>query len=223
MAITSVLALLGSLFLPASERRVAPAEDGGKAPGPFHVGPLAALLVAQLLLLASYGGFITTYAPLATTRLGWSILDVGVAFSFFGGGSIVIGPPLAHLADRLGRKPMATAAPLALCLFGIALVAGLPQPAVYALAFLAGGGLTAFGASWYALLADTAGERRIGRTFGVVNAISSLGIVAGSLTAAQLWERVDLSAGMLVAAVSPLLAGAAMLAYRRPAPLPSPA
>jgi MFS family permease len=222
VAITSTLALLGSLLLPASENRARSTVDAAAPTEPLHIGPLAALLGANLLLLASYGGFITTYAPLATTELGWSIVDVGIAFSFFGGGSIVLGPPLAHLADRLGRRRVAIVAPLALCLFGVGLVAGLPQPAVFALAFVAGGGLTAFGAAWYALLADTAGEARIGRTFGTVNAISSLGIVAGSLTAAELWSRVDVSTGMLVGVVSPLLAGVAMLAYRQPRRVPSP-
>ena len=75
------------------------------------VGSLAALLAANLALLAAYGGFITTYAPLATTSLGWSIVEVGIAFSFFGLGSILLGPALAHLADRIGRRTIAIARP----------------------------------------------------------------------------------------------------------------
>ena len=81
---------------------------------------------------------------------------------------------------------------------------------------------TAFSASWYALLADTASERRLGRTFGIINALSTLGIVVGSLAAAELWARVDIVAGMMVGVIAPLIAVAAMLAYR-PRPLPSPA
>lgn len=220
VAITSALALVGTLFLPARARYVAPAATDGEPEEPIRVGALTVLLVANLTLLASYGGFITTYAPLATTRLGWEIVEVGIAFSFFGAGSILLGPALAHTADRIGRRPVAIAAPIPLAVFGLGLVIGLPQPAVYGLAVLAGGGLTAFSASWYALLADTATERRLARTFGVINAASTLGIVVGALAAAALWERVDIVAGMMVGVIAPLVAAAAMLAYRsRPLPV----
>ncbi len=93
---------------------------------------------------------------------------------------------------------------------------------MFALAFIAGGGLTAFSASWYALLAETAGERRLSRTFGIISAASTIGIVVGALGAAELWTRIDISAGMLLAALMPLVACAAMLAFRPPPPaLPS--
>jgi predicted MFS family arabinose efflux permease len=219
VAATSAIALVGTLFLPAPRVREV-AERAPDMPERADLRPLAALLIANMALLASYGGFITTYAPLATTRLGWSIVDVGVAFSFFGAGSILLGPALAHLADRAGRRPVATVAPLALMTFGLGLVVGLPQPAVYALALLAGGGLTAFAAAWYALLADAAGERRLDRTFGIVNALSTLGIVIGSVTAAELWSRVDVAAGMLVGVVAPVVTAGAMLAFR-PRAVPS--
>ncbi len=220
VAVTSAVALVGTLFLPARTRYTAPAETDGEPEEPVRVGALAALLVANLALLASYGAFITTYAALATTELGWSIFEVGIAFSFFGAGSILLGPALAHFADRVGRRQVAIVSPIALAGFGLGLVIGLPQPAVYGLAVLAGGGLTAFSASWYALLADAASERRLGRTFGIINALSTLGIVIGSIAAAQLWEQVDIVAGMMVGVIAPLVAGAAMLAYR---PRPEPA
>jgi len=216
---TSAVALIGTLFLP-SPMRTATETDAERASEPVDLRPLAILLLANLALLASYGAFITTYATLATTRLGWSVVDVGIAFSFFGAGSILLGPWLAHLADRIGRRRIATLAPLALVAFGAALVIGLPQPIIYGIAILAGGGLTAFSASWYALLADSAGPHRMGRVFGIVNAASTIGIVIGSVTAAELWTRVDISAGMLVGVVAPLVSVAAMLAFR-PRALPS--
>ncbi len=222
VALTSAVALVGTLFLPSRGRAARAAETDDEPDEPLHVGPLAALLVANLALLASYGAFITTYAPLATTRLGWSIVEVGIAFSFFGAGSILLGPALAHLADRIGRRLVAILAPIAIAAFGLGLVIGLPMAAVYGLGVLSGGAWTAFSASWYALLADTASERRLGRTFGVINALSTLGIVAGSLAAAELWGRVDIVAGMMVSVVAPVIAIAAMIAYRPP-PVPSPA
>jgi MFS family permease len=214
VAVTSGIALIGTLFLPRRRRDASSAAADAEADEPIRVGALAALLAANLALLASYGGFITTYAPLATTRLGWEVYEVGIAFSFFGGGSILLGPALAHTADRIGRRPVATVAPIALTGFGIGLVLGLPQPLVYGLALLAGGGLTAFSAAWYALLADAATERRLGRTFGVINAASTLGIVAGALAAAELWSRIDVVAGMMVGVLAPLFAAAAMLLHR---------
>ena len=222
VAITSAIAFVGTFFLPKPATDARRAEVPTGAPDdPVHVRELATLLVANIALLASYGAFITTYAPMATTRLGWSIVDVGIAFSFFGGGSIVLGPWLAHMADRVGRRRIAVLAPIPLAGFGIGLVAQLPQPAVFALAFVAGGGLTAFSACWYALLADTAGERRLSRTFGIISAASTVGIVVGALGAAELWARVDIAAGMLLGAVMPLVACVAMLAFR-PRALPSP-
>ena len=217
---TSAVALIGTLFLP-TPNRTATETDAERSTEPVDLRPLAILLVANLALLASYGGFITTYATLATTRLGWTVVDVGIAFSFFGAGSILLGPWLAHLADRIGRRPIATLAPLALVGFGAALVIGLPQPVIHGIAVLAGGGLTAFNAAWYALLADSAGPHRMGRVFGIVNAASTIGIVIGSVTAAELWTRIDISAGMLVGVVAPLVSVAAMLAFR-PRALPSP-
>ena len=80
--------------------------------------------------------------------------------------------------------------------------------------------MTAFSASWYALLADAAGEHRLDRTFGIINAISTLGIVVGSVTAAELWQRVDVGTGMLVGVIAPLVTVGAMLAFRA-RPLPS--
>jgi len=221
VAVTSGIALVGTLFLPSPPAKPSRAERAAEgADEPIQFGALAALLVANLALLASYGAFITTYAPLATNRLGWSIVDVGIAFSALGAGSIVLGPWLAHLGDRIGRRRIALVAPLPIGAFGFGLVAALPQVAIVALAFLAGGGLTAFSASWYALLADTAGERRLERTFGVISAASTGGIVVGAVSAAELWSRVDIVAGMLLASLAPLVTCVAMLAFR-PRALPS--
>jgi MFS family permease len=225
VAVTSGIAFIGTLFLPSPASRASAEERPTDAPvaEPIQFGPLAALLAANLTLLASYGAFITTYAPLATTRLGWSVVEVGIAFSFLGAGSIILGPWLSHLADRTGRRRIAMIATIPISAFGFGLVAGLPQAGVYAIGFLAGGGLTAFTASWYALLADAAGERRMARTFGVISAASTAGIVLGALGAAELWTRVDIVAGMVLGASLPLLAGLALLALRVRPPAAVPA
>ncbi|HUH16919.1 MAG TPA: MFS transporter [Methylomirabilota bacterium] len=207
VATTSAIAFVASLAL--RRRRVA-SDDTGGSPTPDDLGrsnrsALAALLVANIAVMAGYGAFITTYAPFATQRLAWTTVDVGVAFSFLGGGSILLGPALAHLADRTSRRAIAMVGTIPVALFGIVLVLGADRPIVWAVAFIAGGGLTAYNAAWYALLADASGARRRGRTFGIVSAISNAGIVLGATAAAQLWERVDLSAGVVSASVATLL------------------
>ncbi|CAN5815060.1 tetracycline resistance MFS efflux pump [soil metagenome] len=216
VAVTSAIAFVGTLFLPRP-KRLEPAVAG--APTDVEAVPyrsLALLLVANLAIMASYGAFIPSYAPMATERLGWSTLEIGIAFSFFGAGSILLGPPIAHLADRYGRRPVAALSTLPIAGFSLGLVLGLPQAATFALATLAGAGITGYNASWFALLADVAGERRRGRTFGIVSGISNGGIVIGALGAAQLWSRVDIAAAQVFAIVAVLAAGAVILAFRPP-------
>jgi MFS transporter, DHA1 family, quinolone resistance protein len=219
VAATSFLALIASLFLPRPVRtdaQTAAREAADRASTRLPLGPLGVLVLVNSALFAGYGGFITTYAPLATVRLGWTPLDVGIAFSMFGAGSILLGPALSHLADRTGRRRVAVLATIPVALFGVALVLAWPRLVIYAVSVIAGGGLTAFSASWFALLADVSPERVRGRIFGVVNGISSIGIIIGAMLAAALWERVSLSAGMLSSSAAMLLAGAALLAFRPP-------
>jgi len=207
VATTSAIALVASFAL--RRRRVATVDADGSVlvadPGRTNRGALAALLLANMAVMAGYGAFITTYAPFATQRLDWTTVDVGVAFSFLGGGSILLGPALAHLADRTSRRAVAMVATLPVALFGVVLVLGAERPIVWAVAFIAGGGLTAYNAAWYALLADASEARRRGRTFGIVSAISNAGIVIGATGAAQLWERIDISAAVASASVATLL------------------
>jgi hypothetical protein len=62
----------------------------------------------------------------------------------------------------------------------------------------------------------------MGRVFGIVSAAATIGIVIGSVTAAELWTRVDITAGMMVGVLAPLVTVAAMLAFR-PRAVPSQA
>jgi MFS family permease len=218
VAVTSSIAFLASLALPRPAPSAASgtvAAGSGIADGIDRRG-VVTLLLANLAMLAGYGAFITTYAPLATGQFDWSTVEVGIAFSFFGGGSVVLGPPLAHLADRWSRRGMAMIGALPVAAFGAALVVGLPIGAVYVVATLAGAGLTAFNASWYALLADVSGRRSRGRIFGIVSAVSNTGIVIGAMTATALWERIGIAAGMGVGVAATLLALAPMALLRTP-------
>ncbi len=132
-----------------------------------------------LLLLVAYGGWITSYAPFATRELGWTTLDVGIIFSVFGIGDVTLGPWVSHLADRTGRRRVAVLAAIPISLFGVVLVLGLPRAVLYAVSFVTGASLTAFNASWFAMLTAAVPARRRGRVFGFVSAIGSIGTVAG--------------------------------------------
>lgn len=217
VAATSAIAFVGTLFLPRPTAAAAQAAgDSREEDAPIAYRSLALLLAANLAIMASYGAFITSYAPMATERLGWSTLEVGLAFSFLGLGSIVFGPFLGHQADRIGRRPVAALSTLPIAAFSLGLVFGLPLVATYAIAVLAGAGLTGYNASWFALLADVSGLRRRGRTFGIVSGISNGGIVVGALVAAQLWSAIDVAAGQVFAVAMVLTAGLAILAFRPP-------
>jgi DHA1 family multidrug resistance protein-like MFS transporter len=228
VGVTSALATGAALFLPRPRRDAAAAAPGvvgvAEVPdlpstAPLARRPLAILLVSNLALMSGFGAFITTYAPFATANLGWSKAEVGIVFSMFGLGSVVLGPWLARRADRTGRRRMAILGMIPLVGFTLALALALPRPVLYATAILGGGGLTAFEASWFALLAGATDDGRRGRAFGFVTAVSNLGIVVGALVAAQAWELVDIRLGVLLPSISLALAGSTLLAYpddRRP-------
>ena len=72
VAVTSSIAFLASLALPKPSPAPAPArtETGELVADILDLRGVAALLLANLAILAGYGAFITTYAPLATGRFG---------------------------------------------------------------------------------------------------------------------------------------------------------
>jgi MFS family permease len=234
VGVTSALATGAALFLPRPRRESVERDDSSAADGiqspvgaielapsttPLARRPLAILLVSNLALMSGFGAFITTYAPFATSNLGWSKAEVGIVFSMFGLGSVVLGPWLARRADQTGRRRMAILGVIPVVAFTLALALALPRPLVYAAAIAGGGGLTAFEASWFALLAGATDDGRRGRAFGFVTAVSNLGIVVGALAAAQAWELVDIRLGVLLPSISLAVAGSALLAYpsdRRP-------
>ena len=182
---------------------------------------LMALFFAQLALNAGFGAFITTYAIFATTDLGWTTVDVGIVFSMFGIGSVVIGPWLARQADRTGRRRMAILGCIPVACFGLVFAAGAPHLLVYVTAIAGGGGLTGFEASWFALLAAETDDGRRGRIFGTMTALTNLGVVVGALAAARIWDQVDIQAAVIMSALTFLLAAGAMFAYPRDRP-PTP-
>ena len=114
----------------ADQRRAAGCRGGGRTGGTrFRFGRSARCSSPTSRCWRATARSSRPTRPMATTRLGWSIVEVGIAFSFFGAGSIVLGPWLAHMADRVGRRPIAVLAPIPLAGFAVGLVTGLPQPA----------------------------------------------------------------------------------------------
>lgn len=216
VGVTSALAFVGSLLLPRPKAVASTFVQAGAGDRTPLLGrPVLTLLAAQFFVLASYGGFITTYAPYVTQVLGWSTLEVGIVFSFFGAGSIALGPWLSHVADRRGRRVVGAMACLPVALVGVLLAAAASRPIIYAVMMLAGGGITTFTAAWFALLTEVSPEARRGRIFGLVSAGSNLGTVAGAMVASGIWQRASLGGAVLSASGAVILGGLALLALPR--------
>lgn len=178
-----------------------------------RVGPLARLALWSVAFNAAYGGWITTFAPYSTQVLGLEASLVALFFVPFGLGAITLGPALARIADqRTGRRRM-VALGTALVFVNVAsLVAAAPVIVIYGTAILAGGGLTAAQASWFALLGVATDGGRRGRSFGLVSALSNLGVIAGAVVASQAWERFGLREGVLSSGVFLVLGAVSLLA-----------
>ena len=225
VAATSALAFVAALFLPRPTPRPHEVAAMASAGGRVWNRTVFVLLAGNLLLLIGFGGWITSYAPFVTTRLGWSTFDVGIIFTIFGIGDITLGPWLGHLADRTGRRRMAVLSSIPIFLFGFIVFFGLPKPFFYAISFVTGAALTAYNASWFALLTNAVPAARRGRVFGVVSAVAQAGTVIGALGATAIWQLTDVGGGLLLSSTAALCAGLVLLllpAEVRPAASPAP-
>ena len=219
VAATSTVAFLASLRLVRAPAAAVSA-GAGIVVSAFNRSVIV-LLVANTLLLSTFGAFITTFAPYTTTAFSWSTAEVGIVFSIFAIGSLAAAP-FGAIADRRGRRLVGTYATLPVLFFALSLVLALPRPVIYAAALGAGAGISTFGACWFALLTEASPEARRGRTFGVVNAISTLGVVIGANGAAALWELYDIRSGLVFAGVGAALAGLTLnFLPRKPKPVPA--
>ena len=224
VAACSLVVAALAMRLPARRRRAAAQRSIAGVAVAVDRRALAILLLANLGLVAGYGSFITTFTPFATDDLRWSTTQIGVAFSLFGLGNALVGPWIGATADRYGRHRVGALATIPIVTFALALVLPVPSILLHPLALLAGGGVAGFTAAWFALLGVATGGPRGGRAFGTVTAVSSLGIVVGALAAGQVWESIDIRAGMLVTVAGMVLAGVALAAYpeAQPRPLAAP-
>jgi MFS family permease len=239
VGITATIAAVAALaFLPAERRPArseAAADDGSTLAGASagvataggragvqdrpgaqagrwaRVAPLARLALWSVCFNAAYGGWITTFAPYSTTVLGLEPSYVALFFVPFGAGAIVLGPVLARLADRAGRRRMVAFGTL-LVLTNIAtLVVAAPVALIYGTAVIAGGGLAAAQASWFALLGVATDGGRRGRSFGLVSALSNLGVIAGAGAASIAWDRIGLREGVITAGAFLVLAALSLI------------
>lgn len=234
VGVTSLLATVGALFLPRPRSETS-APDGevltasaAIEPSVEHVASptappavakpvsdrrrLIVLLLSQMALSASFGAFITTYAPFAQERLAWTTAEIGAVFALFGLGAITVGPWLGRQADLRGRRNIGVLGLLPVLLFALTYWLELPRPLLYGSAVIAGAGITGYNAAWYALLGDATGGGRRSRSFGTVAALANLGIIVGATLSAQLWEGLhDVSIGFVVAFVATVVAGLVMM------------
>jgi MFS family permease len=225
VAATSALAFVAALFLPRPKSRSHEIGTAAAAGARVWNRTVFILLAGNLLLLIGFGGWITSYAPFVTTRLGWSTFDVGIIFTIFGIGDITLGPWLGHLADRTGRRRMAVLASIPIFMFGFIVFFGLPKPFFYAISFVTGAALTAYNASWFALLTTAVPSARRGRVFGVVSAVAQTGTVIGAMGATAIWQLSDVGGGLILSSTAALGAGLVLLLLPpevRPGASPTP-
>jgi MFS family permease len=197
---------------PASGAEPAPADTAeAHASRWAHVEPLARLAVWSVAFNAAYGGWITTFSAFTTDVLGHHPSDVALFFAPFGAGAILLGPVLSRVADRTGRRRMvAIGSGLVLLNLGVVVI-GLPLALIYASAVLAGGGLAAAQSSWFALLGVATDGGRRGRSFGLVSALSNLGVIAGTAVASTAWTLLGLGEGLVSSGLFLLVAIAGLL------------
>ena len=192
------------------------AEAAGTLSRADEVRNLGPLLLVNLGLSGTYGAWITTYGVYAITQLGWPPGDVAWVFGYFGIGSIVLGPYLSRQADRRGRRRFAALGLSIVLAWAVLLLLGLPQTILFPTAILAGGGLTVSQSSWFALLGEATGGGRRGRSFGLIAALSNLGIVVGAFAATTAWNWFDVHAGLATSVVFIGLAILALTLVRKP-------
>ena len=239
VAITASVAMISAIaFLPPERIRPRSAAgdraDGGAAATTeparptrwASIRPLLTLSLWNLGFSAAYGAWITSFGPLATTRLGLAAGLVPWIFGAFGIGSIVLGPVLARWADLRDRRMMVAIGSGLVLVNATSMVLAAPIWVVFGTAIVAGGGLAAAQSSWFALLTVATDGGRRGRSFGYVTALSNLGVVIGATVGSRAWQLSgDVTNAMWVANACLVLAAASLLLVRpdRPSPAPVPA
>lgn len=234
VAITATIAMVSAIAFLPPERVRAPSTAGDTA-GPGVVAtetrqptrwtsirPLLALSLWNLGFSAAYGAWITSFGPLATTRLGLEAGLVPWIFGAFGIGSIAIGPVLARWADLRDRRTMVAIGSGFVLLNAMSMVLAAPIWVVFGTAVVAGGGLAAAQSSWFALLTVATDGGRRGRSFGYVTALSNLGVVIGATVGSRAWQLSgDVTNAMWVANACVVVAVASLLFVRRDRPAES--
>jgi MFS family permease len=143
----------------------------------------------------------TVGVPTAQLPLLWALLHVVRAASSW---------PAGRAADRLGRRASLIAGWIwyAACYAGFALAgAGWQMWALFA-AYGLVAALTE--GSERALIAGAVGPEHRGRALGVYNLVSGAGLLAASILAGQVWERVSPQAALLLGAAFAFAAAAAL-------------
>ncbi|MBF8290593.1 MAG: transporter [Chloroflexi bacterium] len=229
VGITSTIAVVAAvLFLPGepvTPPRTATTDPAPASPSTATAGrlrggiatwqPLAALALWSFGFNIAFGGWITTFGPYASDRLAMPINQVSLIFAMFGIGSIVMGPWLSHRADRGGRRRMVAIGTLLVLLNLLAMIVRAPTLVIFGSAIIAGGGLAAAQASWFALLSVATDGGRRGRAFGLVAALPNLGIVAGATLASEVWQQLGIDQSLWVPAVALILAAASLVLVKR--------
>ncbi len=158
---------------------------------------------ALLLLRAQALGVTTPQLPLL-----WALLHAVRSLSSW---------PLGRAADRLGRRGALALGWVwyAACYAGFAAAKTSLQIWILFVAYGLVAGLTE--GSERALIASSVPGEERGRALGVYNLVSGIGLLAASIVAGQIWERVSAQAALLTGAALAFAAALLLAAAFRPA------
>jgi MFS family permease len=210
-AIPGGAAVLALFFVREIPRAPQPATARPAPPPRVPVGLLSGIAVftlgnstdALLLLRGASLGVPTAQLPLL-----WAALHLVRAMCSW---------PLGRAADRLGRKRTLVAGWLwyAACYAGFALARSPRHVWVLFAAYGLVAALTE--GTERAMIADAVEPAARGRALGLYNLITGAGLVAASILAGQLWERISPAAALLTGAGLAAMASAILMAGPRPA------
>lgn len=192
------------------------------------VGGPALAVLATISFVSSLGiSIMLPLLPLYGLSLGASPLQLGLMTSGFAIANGVAQFASGILMDRYGARRfiMAVLSSIPIFLFGFIVFFGLPKPFFYAISFVTGAALTAYNASWFALLTTAVPAARRGRVFGVVSAVAQAGVVVGAMGATAIWQLTDVGGGLILSSTAALGAGLVLLLLPpevRPAASPAP-
>jgi MFS family permease len=180
-----------------------------------------------LLLLSSFWlslarGCVTPILPLYMNSINLSTVEVGASFSAWGFGTLCFEPLVGVLADRGGRKLLASLFTVLVAVF----YAAFPQTSslfgVAALQFLLGMMFAGIAVLFRYTVSDTAPDMPVSRAYGILGATYFAAAVVGSVVGGLLASAFGFSTAFYTGSALSIVSFVILLSVRFPAPSSKP-